>query len=56
MSAFQKTRNFGAQASVVSHATFQAFKFPDSVDVHLECGVEICKYGCPDQCFIEDDE
>lgn len=55
MSPFEKTRNFGQQASVVSFATFQAFKFPDSVDVHLECGVELCKYGCPEQCYVDDE-
>lgn len=51
MSDFAKVVNYGDQASVVSYAYFQAFKFPDSVDVHLECSVEICKFGCAKQCY-----
>src|SRR5689334_4642691 len=51
MSDIAKVTNYGDQASVVSYAYFQAFKFPDSVDVHLECSVEICKAGCAKQCY-----
>ncbi|OQV24082.1 hypothetical protein BV898_02037 [Hypsibius exemplaris] len=51
MSDLAKVTNYGDQASVVTYAYFQAFKFPDSVDVHLECSVEICKQGCAKQCY-----
>ncbi|GAU90530.1 hypothetical protein RvY_02936 [Ramazzottius varieornatus] len=51
MSDIAKVTNYGDQASVVAYAYFQAFKFPDSVDVHLECSVEICKFGCAKQCY-----
>ncbi|XP_055347547.1 uncharacterized protein LOC129594777 [Paramacrobiotus metropolitanus] len=51
MSDIAKVTNYGDQASVVSYAYFQAFKFPDSVDVQLECSVEICKFGCAKQCY-----
>ena len=37
MSKFQKIKNFGASATVVSYAYFQAFKFPDSMNVHFQC-------------------
>ena len=36
MSSFQKIKNFGSSASVVSYAYFQAFKFPDSMNVHFQ--------------------
>lgn len=29
---------------------FQAFKFPDSMEVHFQCTIQICRYQCPDQC------
>ena len=45
MSDIAKVTNYGDQASLVSYAYFQAFKFLDSVDVHLECSVKICKFG-----------
>lgn len=51
MSDLAKVTNYGDQASVVTYAYFQAFKFPDSVDVQLECDVEICKQGCAKQCY-----
>ena len=28
----------------------QAFKFPDSMEVHFQCTIQICRYRCPDQC------
>lgn len=28
----------------------QAFKFPDSMEVHFQCTIQICRYQCPDQC------
>ncbi|XP_049870994.1 uncharacterized protein LOC126370229 [Pectinophora gossypiella] len=50
MSRFTKIKNFGASASVLSYAHFQAFKFPDSMEVHFQCTIQICRYRCPDQC------
>jgi hypothetical protein len=50
MSKFSKIKNFGASASVLSYAHFQAFKFPDSMEVHFQCTIQICRYQCPDQC------
>lgn len=53
MSRFTKIKNFGASASVLSYAHFQAFKFPDSVEVHFQCTIQICRYQCPEQCAPE---
>lgn len=53
MSRFTKIKNFGASASVLSYAHFQAFKFPDSMEVHFQCTIQICRYQCPDQCSSE---
>ena len=50
MSKFTKIKNFGASASVLSYAHFQAFKFPDSMEVHFQCTIQICRYACPEQC------
>lgn len=50
MSKFNKIKNFGASASVLSYAHFQAFKFPDSMEVHFQCTIQICRYACPEQC------
>lgn len=50
MSRFTKIRNFGSSATVLSYAHFQAFKFPDSMEVHFQCTIQICRYQCPDQC------
>ncbi|XP_049813127.1 uncharacterized protein LOC126259994, partial [Schistocerca nitens] len=50
MSRFTKIKNFGASASVLSYAHFQAFKFPDSMEVHFQCTIQICRNQCPDQC------
>ncbi|KAJ4435288.1 hypothetical protein ANN_17898, partial [Periplaneta americana] len=45
--AFQKTRDTGASgASIIAYAFFQAFKFPDVMDLTLECNVELCKTDC----------
>lgn len=43
MSRFTKIKNFGASASVLSYAHFQAFKFPDSMEVHFQCTIQICR-------------
>ncbi|XP_012275300.1 uncharacterized protein LOC105696977 isoform X2 [Orussus abietinus] len=48
MSRFQKIKNFGPSASVVSFAYFQAFKFPDSMNVHFQCVIQVCRYNCPE--------
>lgn len=50
MSKFTKIKNFGSSASVLSYAHFQAFKFPDSMEVHFQCTIQICKHSCPEQC------
>lgn len=50
MSKFVKIKNFGNSASVLSYAHFQAFKFPDSMEVHFQCTIQICRYQCPDSC------
>ena len=50
MSKFSKIKNFGASASVLSYAYFQAFKFPDSMEVHFQCTIQVCRHQCPEQC------
>ncbi|XP_048505752.1 uncharacterized protein LOC105692110 isoform X2 [Athalia rosae] len=45
--AFQKTRETGnTGASIIAYAFFQAFKFPDVMDLYLECNIELCKTDC----------
>lgn len=48
MYKFQKIKNFGPSASVVSFTYFQAFKFPDSMNVHFQCVIQVCRYHCPE--------
>jgi len=48
MSKFQKVKNFGNSATVVSYAYFQAFKFPDTMNVHFQCVIQVCRYECPE--------
>lgn len=50
ISNFIKLRNNDGRATVLTYAHFHAFKFPDTMYVHLRCKVEICRYGCPDHC------
>ncbi|XP_050306190.1 mediator of DNA damage checkpoint protein 1-like isoform X2 [Anthonomus grandis grandis] len=51
--AFQKTRETGnSGASIISYAHFNAFKFPDEMDLMIECNIELCKNDC-DICPIE---
>ncbi|KAK4337271.1 hypothetical protein RND71_043269 [Anisodus tanguticus] len=50
MSRFTKIKNFGNSATVLSYAHFQAFKFPDSMEVHFQCTIQICRFKCPEQC------
>ncbi|KAB0803320.1 hypothetical protein PPYR_00290 [Photinus pyralis] len=45
--AFQKTRNTkDTGASIIAYAFFNAFKFPDVMDLTLECNVDLCKTDC----------
>nr|CAD7445115.1 unnamed protein product [Timema bartmani] len=55
MSKFQKIKNFGPSASVVSFAYFQAFKFPDSMNVHFQCVIQVCRYNCPEPKCVSGD-
>merc|ERR1719385_263594 len=48
MSPFKKLKNFDSTANVLSYAYFQAFKFPDSMNVHFQCVIQVCRYNCPD--------
>lgn len=50
MTKFTKIKNFGSSASVLSYTHFQAFKFPDSMEVHFQCTIQICRFQCPEQC------
>ncbi|RWS22497.1 uncharacterized protein B4U80_05301, partial [Leptotrombidium deliense] len=50
MSKFTKIVNFGSSATVLSYAHFQAFKFPDSMEVHFQCTIQVCRHKCPEQC------
>lgn len=47
MGPWQKTIETGRPGvSLVAFSFFQAFKFPDQMEVFLECNVELCKNGC----------
>ena len=51
MSPFKKVKNFDTTANVLAYAYFQAFKFPDSMNVHFQCVVQVCRGACPEpQC------
>lgn len=50
ISPFQKIKNVNGKASLISYAQFLAFKFPDSVDVQIQCTVEVCRHGCINTC------
>ncbi|KAK8771141.1 hypothetical protein V5799_025615 [Amblyomma americanum] len=48
---WQKTRNTGATgASTIAFAYLKAFKFPDKVEVFLECNIEMCRRKCAEPC------
>ncbi|XP_060526398.1 uncharacterized protein LOC132702010 isoform X2 [Cylas formicarius] len=48
--AFQKTRDTGnSGASIIAYSYFNAFKFPDVMDLMIECNIELCKTDC-DMC------
>ena len=53
LSPFKKVRDNKGKATLVSYAQFLAFKFPDSMDVQIQCTVEVCRHGCADACQIE---
>lgn len=45
--AFQKTRETGnTGASIIAYAFFNAFKFPDAMDLMIQCNIELCKTDC----------
>lgn len=45
--SFQKTRETGnTGASILAYAFFNAFKFPDEMDLVIQCDVELCKTDC----------
>ncbi|XP_028968816.1 uncharacterized protein LOC100903585 [Galendromus occidentalis] len=44
----------GGRASIVSYSHFYAFKFPDTIEVQMQCVVEICRNGCPKDCHSQD--
>lgn len=45
--SFQKTRDTGnTGASIIAYAYFSAFKFPDEMDLIIQCDVELCKTDC----------
>jgi len=50
ISRFLKAKGADERASVITYAFFHAFKFPDSLSVHIKCKVEICRHGCLDHC------
>ncbi|XP_022246325.1 uncharacterized protein LOC106463178 [Limulus polyphemus] len=50
LTPFRKVRDYNGRATVISYSHFNAFKFPDTVAVYIECSVEICRHGCPDSC------
>ncbi|XP_040359874.1 histone-lysine N-methyltransferase 2D-like [Ixodes scapularis] len=50
LTAFMKVRDYSGKASVVAFSHFYAFKFPDTIEVQIQCVVEICRHGCPEDC------
>ncbi|GIY08495.1 ZP domain-containing protein [Caerostris darwini] len=51
MTHFQKTTETKGTASVIAYSHFYAFKFPETVEVTIQCTVEICRHGCPGTCI-----
>ncbi|ODN03491.1 RNA-binding protein 12B [Orchesella cincta] len=47
---FAKLKMDDGRATVMTYAFLSAFKFPDMLNVHLRCTVEICRHGCPEHC------
>ncbi|XP_022709036.1 uncharacterized protein LOC111272092 isoform X2 [Varroa jacobsoni] len=56
MGPWQKTRETGnTGASAIAWAYLEAFKFPDKLEVFIECNIEICKFQCqhdPHECLV----
>ncbi|OQR67427.1 hypothetical protein BIW11_13536 [Tropilaelaps mercedesae] len=56
MGPWQKTRETGTTgASSIAWAYLEAFKFPDKLEVFIECNIEICKLQCqydPHECLV----
>ncbi|CAG2164396.1 unnamed protein product [Oppiella nova] len=52
LSPFKKIRDSKGKATLISYAQFLAFKFPDSMDVQIQCTVEVCRHGCADACQV----
>ncbi|XP_039299317.1 uncharacterized protein LOC120355083 isoform X2 [Nilaparvata lugens] len=52
MGAFQTARNPDTNL-VIAYAFFNAFKFPDIMDLTIECNIELCKTECK-PCSIAD--
>lgn len=50
LTPFLKVRDYNGRASIISYSYFYAFKFPDSMDVHVQCKVQICRHHCPESC------
>ncbi|XP_022903808.1 uncharacterized protein [Onthophagus taurus] len=50
ISRFLKARGVDDRASIITYAFFHAFKFPDTLSVHIKCKVEVCRHGCLDHC------
>ncbi|XP_074597339.1 uncharacterized protein LOC141852292 [Brevipalpus obovatus] len=50
LTKFNKVRDPNGKATVISYSHFYAFKFPDSMNVQIQCTVEVCRHGCPDAC------
>ena len=50
ISNFYKIHGTDDRSSVLVYAFFHAFKFPDSLSVHIKCNVEICRHGCLSHC------
>lgn len=48
LTPFVKIKNPGAhkEATILSYSRFLAFKFPDSMNVQIQCTVEVCRNGC----------
>jgi hypothetical protein len=52
LSPFKKIRDTKGKATLISYAQFLAFKFPDSMDVQIQCTVEVCRHGCSEACQV----
>ncbi|XP_018496324.1 uncharacterized protein LOC100900037 [Galendromus occidentalis] len=56
MGPWQRTREtLTTGASAIAWAYMEAFKFPDKLEVFLECNIEICKFQChddPNRCLV----